>query len=186
VNLLKEDDPRRDVLVKEIDGLIAGINSPADRFHAAEALYAAKQYGRAAELYAELHGTDRDDQCLRRHLMALYLADHRLEARQLFDSLAEPIKALPEYAELGAAIYERSGLLRECRQIVEDRLLATGDLQWRLHWLSLSERIGDTKRVVDWLQEVAPDQQGRPRDLMPLALAINRHLRTCPQSNAGL
>jgi tetratricopeptide (TPR) repeat protein len=176
VNLLKEDDPRRDALVKEIDKLVAGINNPGDRFHAAEALYAAKQYGRAAELYGDLHGTDRDDPGLRRHLMALYLADHRLEARQLFDSLAGPIKALPEYAELGAAIYERAGLLQECRTIIEQHLLTTEDLQWRLHWLSLSERLGDTKRVVDWLQEIKPDQQGRPRDLMPLAVAINRYL----------
>jgi len=176
VSLLKEDDPRRDALVKEIHELVAGINNPGDRFHAAEALYAAKHYGRAAELYADLHGTDKDDPGLRRHLMALYLADYRLEARQLFDSLADPIKALPEYAELGAAIYERAGLLQECRNIIEQHLLTTEDIQWHLHWLSLSERLGDTKRVVDWLQEVKPDQQARPRDLMPLALAINRYL----------
>jgi cellulose synthase operon protein C len=176
VNLLKEGDPRRADLIAEIDGLMAGMNDTRDRFHAAEALYAAKQFGRAVELYEGLHGTDKDDPGLRRRLMALYLGDYRQEARQLFDSLADAVKAIPAYAELGAAIYERSGLLRESRQIIEQHLLGTGDLQWRLHWLSQSERLGDTKAVVDWLTGVKPDQNGRPMDLMILALATKRYL----------
>jgi tetratricopeptide (TPR) repeat protein len=176
VNLLKEDDPRRGALIAEIDGLMAGMNDPRDRFHAAEALYAAKQFGRAAELYEGLHGTDKDDPGLRRHLMALYLADHRQEVRELFESLTDQIKALPQYAELGAAIYERSGLLRESRRILEQSLLGTGDLQWRLHWLSQCSRLGDTQAIVGWLTGVTADQEGRPRDLMTLALTIDRYL----------
>jgi tetratricopeptide (TPR) repeat protein len=76
VGLLKEDDPRRATLVAEIDGLVAGIDSPQDRFHAAEALYAAQQYAKAADLYAGLHGRDSDNPALRRHLSALSLGDH--------------------------------------------------------------------------------------------------------------
>jgi cellulose synthase operon protein C len=176
VNLLKEDDPRRGALIAEIDGLMAGMNDPRDRFHAAEALYAAKQFGRAAELYEGLHGTDKDDPGLRRHLMALYLADHRQELRELFESLTDQIKALPQYAELGAAIYERCGLLRESRHILEQSLLGTGDLQWRLHWLSQCSRLGDTHAIIDWLTGVKDDQEGVPRDLMTLALTIDRYL----------
>jgi len=176
VNLSKEDETRQRALIAEIDGLMAGMNDPRDRFHAAEALYAARQFGRAAELYEGLHGTDKDDPGLRRHLMALYLADHRLEARHLFESLTDQIKGLPQYAELGAALYERSGLLRESRQILERFLLGTGDLRWRLHWLSQCERLGDTQAIIGWLTGVKADQEGRPPDLMTLALTIDRYL----------
>jgi tetratricopeptide (TPR) repeat protein len=176
VGLLKEDDPRRATLVAEIDGLVAGIDSPQDRFHAAEALYAAQQYAKAADLYTGLHGRDSDNPALRRHLSALSLGDHRQEARKLFDSLTDNVKAIPQYAEAGAAIYERSGLLVECRKIVERYLLGTGDLLRRLQWISLCERLGDTQPVIDWLRTVEPDQEGRPRDLMMLALTIDRLL----------
>jgi PIN domain associated with the TPR-GreAB-C-PIN system len=135
------------------------------------------QFARAAELYKGLHGTDKDDPGLRRHLTALYFADYRQEARHLFDSLADQLKALPQYAEIGAAIYERSGLLLESRNILERTLLGTGDLQWRLHWLSQCERLGDSEAIVGWLAQIKPEQDGRPRDLMTLALAINRYLR---------
>jgi hypothetical protein len=148
MNLLKEDDPRRNDLVGEIETLIAEIDNPADRFHAAEALYGARQFGRAAELYEGLHGTDTDTLVLRRHLVALHLADHRLEARTLFESLSDEIKALPAYAEMGAAIYERAGLLKECREIIERYLLNPTDLEWRVQWISICQRTGDTKAIV--------------------------------------
>jgi len=123
-----------------------------------------------------LHGTDKDDPALRRRLTALYFADRRQEARKLFDSLDEQIKTLPQYAEIGAAIYERAGLLAECRAILERSLLHQEDLQRRLQWLSLSERLSQPDVVFDWLNKVPPDQQGRPRDLMMLALTMDRYL----------
>jgi hypothetical protein len=93
--LLGEVDGRRKTLLIELDGLIFGITDPHDRFYAAESLSRAKQYSRAADLYAGLHGTDKDDPALRRRLTALYFADRRQEARKLFDSLGEQIKTLP-------------------------------------------------------------------------------------------
>ena len=175
MNLLKDDDPRRNVLVGEIETLIAEIDNPADRFHAAEALYNAKQFARAAELYAGLHGTDTDTLGLRRHLVALHLADNRLEARTLFESLSDEIKALPAYAEMGAAIYERAGLLNGCREIIERYLLKPTDLEWRVQWISICQRTGDTKAIIEWLSGVQPDQDGPPRDLMLPAQAINHY-----------
>ena len=175
VGLLSETDPRRDALVAEIDGLVGEITAIQDRFHAAEALYAAKQFSKAADLYAGLHGTDKDDMALRRHLTALHLADRRLEARQLFDRLDERLKTLPQYAQAGAAIYERAGLLAECRDILERSLLHEEDLHRRLQWLSLSERLNQRKKVVEWLETVRPDQQGTPRDLMFLAGTMDRY-----------
>jgi tetratricopeptide (TPR) repeat protein len=175
IGLLRETDPRRDALVAEIDRLVEQIKNIQDRFHAAEALFAAEQYSKAADLYVGLHGTDKDDIALYRHLTALHLADRRLEARQLFDSLDEPIKALPQYAEAGAAIYERAGLLAECRDILERTLLQEENLHRRLQWLNLCERINDQDKVIEWLEGVGLDQQGSPRDLMFLALAIDRY-----------
>jgi tetratricopeptide (TPR) repeat protein len=175
IGLLGQTDPRRDALVAEIDGLVEQITDVRDRFHAAEALLAAKQYAKAADLYAGLHGTDKDDIALRHHLMALHLADRRLEARQLFDSLSDRIKALPQYAEAGTAIYERAGLLAECRDILKRTLLQQENLERRLQWLDLSERLNDRDKVVWWLESVRPDQQGSPRNLMSLALAMDRY-----------
>ena len=107
--------------------------------------------------------------------MALHLADHRLEARTLFESLSDEIKALPAYAEMGAAIYERAGLLKECREIIERYLLNPTDLEWRVQWISICQRTGDTQAIIEWLAGVKPDQDGPPRDLMLLAQAINHY-----------
>jgi tetratricopeptide (TPR) repeat protein len=176
IGLLPEDDPRRNTLVAEIDALVAKINTPQDRYHAAEALFMAKQYAKAADLYASLHGRGADTPALRRHLSALAMADHRQEARELFEGLADNVKALPQYAEAGASIYERSGRLIESRKIVEKYLLGTGDLLRRLQWVSLCERLGDPAPVIEWLRTVTPEQEGSPRDLMMLALRIDRLL----------
>ena len=176
VGLLDEAHPRRQTLLAELDDLINQIQGIQDRYHLAEALFAAKQYSKAADLYAELHGTDKDEVALRRHLAALHLADRRLEARRLFDSLTEQIKSLPQYAEAGAAIYERAGLLAECRLLLEKLLLHEDNLHRRLQWLSLCERLSHTDTVVDWLKQVDPSQQGQPRDLLFLASRIDWYL----------
>jgi transcription elongation GreA/GreB family factor len=42
--------------------------------------------------------------------------------------------------------------------------------------LSLCERLNDTDTILDWLRQVEPSQQGNPRDLMFLALRIDRYL----------
>jgi cellulose synthase operon protein C len=176
VSLLDGSDPRRQTLLDELNGLVEKITDLRDRLHVAEALYAAKQYFKAADLYVGLHGTDQDNLALRRHLVALHLADRRLEARQLFDSLDDRVKILPQYAEAGAAIYERSGLLPECRDILERSLLNEENLQRRLQWLSLCERLNEPDKIFQWLSSVSPDQQGAPRHLMFLALAMDRYL----------
>lgn len=174
--LLDEADEQRSRLISQIDRLVGEIPDLQDRFHAAEALYKAKQYSRAADLYDGLHGFDKDDPTLRRRLLSLYFADRRLDARLLFGNIDDQVKRLPQYAEIGAAIYERAGLLGESRKILEQSLLHEENLQRRLQWLSLSERLNDVDAVLGWLSKVPPDQQGRPRELMMLALAIDRYL----------
>jgi cellulose synthase operon protein C len=59
---------------------------------------------------------------------------------------------------------------------LERTLLREENLKRRLQWLSLCERLNETDKVVGWLSNVGPDQQGTPRDLMFLALAMDRYL----------
>ena len=176
IGLLPDGDPRTAALVGELGRLVADINNPRDRFHAAEALFRAKVFDRAADLYEGLHGTGQDNLALRRRLQALYFADRRADARQLFESLAQDLKTLPGYSELGVAIYERSGMLPQARQILEQRLADAETLTNRLQWVALVERLGDYVAIAKWLETVSPDQQGLPYDLMMLALVIDRHL----------
>ena len=101
-NLLAEGDPRRAELLKEIKSLVRGVNDPGDRIHAAEALYDAKQYSAAADLYQGLYSLGKDAAALYRSLFCLLYADRRREARELFDLL-----------ELGR---EGDSTLRRCRR----------------------------------------------------------------------
>lgn len=174
-NNMGEADPRRAELLAEIKSLIDSINNPADRMHAAEALYSGKQFAAAADLYSGLFATDKDTVALFRSLRALFFADRRREARELFESLAPNLRSIPRYADLGVAIYEHAGMLREARAILDNALASDDTLQRRIHWLSLSERLGDKASIAAWLATVSLDQSGAPRDLMTLALAIDRH-----------
>jgi cellulose synthase operon protein C len=175
-NCLAEGDARRTQLLDQITELAKAINDPGDRMHAAEALFTAKQYSRAADMYGGLYAPDADSMPLLRALQSLLLAERRREARELFDSLSENLKTNPKYVDIGVSIYEYSGLLKDARAITE-RAFATDDtLRRRIHWLSLLERLGDSAAIIAWLNTVREDCAGVPRDLIRLALAIDRHL----------
>ncbi len=173
-SFLPEGDPRRATLLSEIKTLARGINDPGDRVHAAEALFGAKQYSAAADMYEGLYSTDQDTATLHRALTSLFYADRRKDARKLFDSLSAALKSTPRYGELGSAIYEQAGMLREARSYIESALAHDDTLRRRLRWVSLSERIGDIASIVSWLGTINSDQQGAPQDLMHVALAMDR------------
>ena len=173
-SFLPEDDPHRATLISEIKTLAEGINDPGDRVHAAEALFGAKQYSAAADMYEGLYSREQDTRTLHRALTSLFYADRRKDARALFDSLSSALKAMPHYAELGAAIYEQAGLLREARGHLESALAHDDTLRRRMRWVSLSERIPDIAAIVRWLGTISPDVQGAPQDLMHVALAMDR------------
>lgn len=173
-NLLPENDSRRATLIEEIKTLAAAIDDPGERMHAAEALYAAGQFSAAADMYTGLFTASQDSLGLLRALKSLFFANRRREARELFNRLGPALKALPQYAELGVAIYEQAGLLREALTILEASLVQDASLRRRMHWLFLSERLGQTQAAINWLKTVPSDEAGTPRDLMQLALAIDR------------
>jgi len=175
-NNFPEDHPRRASLLGEIGELAKSLNDPGERMYAADALYGAKRFSDAADMYTPLYARDKDTPMLFRGLKALLFAERRREARELFESLSPELKVMARYADLGVAIYEHSGLLAEARNLVEMRLARDDALIRRLHWLSLNERIGDHAAIIAWLENVPPDVVGMPQELMQLALAIDRHL----------
>jgi hypothetical protein len=101
-NSLPESDPRRTQLLDEISRLAQAISDPGDRMHAAEALFAAKQYSRAADMYSGLYTPDADSLPLLRALQSLLLAEHRREARELFNRLSDHLKKPPQSMSISA------------------------------------------------------------------------------------
>jgi hypothetical protein len=173
-NCLPENDPRRTSLLSEIKELAQHISDPADRFHAAEALYVAKQYSAAADMYDGLYAPDKDTPVLYSAITSLIFAGRRRDARELFDSLSPALKETLHYADVGVAIYEQAGLLREARGFVETALAHDDSLSRRMRWLTLVERIGDDEAISRWLDSLDGDQQGAPQDLMRIAITIDR------------
>jgi len=175
VGFLPETAPLRATALEELKGLIDEITDPRDRFHAAEALFATGDYSRAADLYATVSSPDKASLPLRRRLVALYNADRRREARKLFERLPVAVRSQPAYAELGFAIYERSGLLAKAKASLEIALAVEPfDLELRLKWINAAERSGRGGEVADWLKQVPPTLEGRPEQLMTLAGTMDR------------
>jgi cellulose synthase operon protein C len=173
-NSLSEDDPRRAPLLSEIRELAEGISDPGDRIHAAEALYVAKQYSAAADMYVGLYAPDKDTPALYRAITSLIFAGRRRDARELFESLPPALTETLHFADIGVAIYEQAGLLREARAFVETALAHDDSLSRRMRWLNLLERLGDEKAIIRWLDSLDPNQQGAPQDLMRIAITIDR------------
>ncbi len=173
-NFLPEADPRRASLLGEIKELAQHISDPGDRLHAAEALYIAKQYSAAADMYVGTYTREKDTPALYRAIISLIYADRRRDARELFESLPSALREMPHYADVGVAIYEQSGLLRKACACVETAIAHDDFLSRRIRWLNLLERIGDEQAIIRWLNSLGPNQQGTPQDLMRIALTIDR------------
>lgn len=175
VTFLEEQEPVRKVALAEIGELITDISDPRDIFHAAEALYASNEFSLAADLYARIAATDKDTLILRRWLIALHKADRRGDARKLFEILPPHLQETRRFAEFGAAIYSNSGLLANAKASLEAALkLTPDDLELRLDWLNLAERLGRSDEIVAWLRTVPPNMVGRPDQLIQIALAMDR------------
>ncbi len=175
-DFLPEEEPYRAQLVEEITTLAGGELSKRERLHAAETLYAAGQYGLAADLYAPLHGVDVDSTALSRHLRALHLAGRRAESRELYERLPSALRTSQRYLGLGINIYMEAGLLRRALDLVERSLQTRDDLHDRLVWVDLQLRQGRREPVATWLRQVPDDIAGSPRELINLAGFVDRHL----------
>lgn len=175
VMLLDAQSPARQRALAEIGTLIDAIDDPRDTFHAAEALYAAKDFSRAADLYSQVSTPDGDLRTIKRRLIALYNSDRRREARELFESLPSPARHQKRNAELGAAIYTKSGLLALAEKWLDVALKADpSDLENRLSWVRLQDRLGALGKVRAWLKTVPADLEGSPQELMEIARTMDR------------
>lgn len=172
---LEPEDPLREQLVREIEVLSAGDISLRERLHAAETLYVSGHYSLAADLYAPLHSTA-DSYALRRTLQALHLADRRVEARRLFESLAPELRVSDGYLGLGVGIYERAGLLKPALKLVDRALEHYDVLRNRLSWIQLLIRLGRPGPMQSWLATVPADIEGAPIELISLAQLIDRYI----------
>lgn len=146
-----------------------------DRFELADAFADDGDWSGAARLLDGLYQVDRPSEPLRRRLFYLYRADERAAARALFLSLGPRVLARPEVLRLGAAIYERSGLVEEALTILEKAIaLDQADLRSRLDWARMAIRAGQEKRVADWARKGKPSFDGSADELIELAQILNR------------
>lgn len=144
--------------------------APLQRFLLADAWADAGEWSFAADLLDGLFTVDRPSEILRRHLFALYRADRWPEARTLFETLRDEALKSPELLRLGAAIYERSGMLKEALQQLNRAMsLDKEDLGSRLDWVRLSARNGADTTVQRWAKRAEIPSDGDPIELMELA-----------------
>lgn len=143
---------------------------PLQRFLLADASADAGNWTYAADLLEGLHTIDRPSEILKRRLFALYRADRRPEARALFETLRDQALESVELLRLGAAIYERSGMLKEALQQLNTAMgLDREDLGSRLDWVRLSARSGNPVVVERWAKRASLPASGDPLELMELA-----------------
>jgi tetratricopeptide (TPR) repeat protein len=137
------------------------------------------QYGKAADLLGGLHELDRPSIILKRRLFALYRAERRGDARALYESLTGKVLESIELLRLGAAIYERSGLLPKSLAAL-DRAIAldSSDLRSRLDWCRLSLRCAEETRVSKWIKKA--DRTGRRAGGHSRVRAASAPLRPSP------
>lgn len=151
---------------------------PLERFELADAFADDNQWSKAAELLEGLHALDRPSEILRRRLYALYRADERSKARELYESLKERALESTEVLRMGAAIYEKSGMLPEALKALAKALKVDKfDLRSRLDWAQLSIRNGDERSVQKWVKNAPTDFDADSEDLLELAQLFDRYGR---------
>lgn len=149
-----------------------------ERFELADAYSDNGEWGKAADLLADLHTTDRPSEILSRRLFALYRANRRADARALYESLGKQVLASKEIRRMGAAIYERSGMLPEAFRCLEVALqIDPKDLRSRLDWARIAIRSDNEKAVARWIKKAGEDFEGDASDWLEFAQLLMRHGR---------
>jgi hypothetical protein len=152
--------------------------SPLDRFVLADAYADDNRWSEAADLLDGLHALDRPSEILKRRLFALYRADRRADARALFGSLLPSALKSPELLRIGAAIYERSGLLPKALKALDTAVeLSPNDLRSRLDWARLCIRDGKENQVRAWVKRAPMIAEGAAEDLLEVAQLFDRYGR---------
>lgn len=145
------------------------------KFELASALADDEQWAEAADLLTNLHSLERPSEILTRRLFALYRANRRTEARDLYKSLGKGALQSKEIRRLGAAIFERCGMLQESLKELNAAIaLDSDDLRSRLDWARLSLRSNNDKAIAQWLKTADLSFNAPPEDKMELAQLLDR------------
>lgn len=148
------------------------------RFELSSAYADMGDWKRAADLLDGLYRPDRPSTPLRQKLFYLYRADLRAEARELFESLSDQALQSQELLRLGAAIYEKSGMLPEAIRALEAALkLDVNNLGLRNDWIRLRLRSNDEKRVRTWIKKAPLDLKGDAEDRLEFAQLLDMYGR---------
>jgi tetratricopeptide (TPR) repeat protein len=161
-----------------LDAFDPGSLNPLERFDLANAYADQGEWEQAAHLLDGLYSLDHPSEPLRQRLLYLYRADLRAKARTLYESLQGDALKSRSILRLGAAIYERAGMLPHALAALNTALdLDKDDLGSRLDWLRLCIRSNDEKKASKWIKKAAPDFNADPDDLMELAQLFDRYGR---------
>ena len=175
ISRLPDGDPKIPILLDEIGVLADQAKNPRERLFAADTYFQRGHFGKAADLYQTVDNAISNRPVLQKYLTALHFADRRADARALFEKLDSKLQLVPEFGRLGVVIYERSGLLKEARKLLEQLLKAHSNLEDRIYWIKLLERLGEVAPIRQYLATVKQDQSGSPRQLIVLAQAIDKY-----------
>lgn len=149
---------------------------PMDRFELSDAYADDGEWSKAADLLEGLHSLDRPSEILRRRLFALLRADRRADGRALYESLKPGAFKSAEILRVGAAIYERSGMLKPALDALAKAIkVNANDLRSRLDWARLNIRNGTEEPLQKWARRAEAPADGDPEDLMELAQLLDRY-----------
>ena len=159
----------------ELDAFEIGSLDPVERFELGEAYADDEQWSKAADAIEGMYALDHESVLLKRRLYALLQADRRQDARALFESLSPKVKIAKGISRLGAAIYERSGQLKEAiDQLTEALKIGPEDLRTRLDWVRLNLRESQEEVVRKWVRKADLSLAGGTDDLMEFAQVLSR------------
>ncbi|WP_338720754.1 hypothetical protein [Devosia sp. XK-2] len=149
-----------------------------ERFELANAYADDGKWERAASLLDGLYRLDVPSEPLSQRLFYLYRAELRSEARLLFESLSGDALRSKRILRIGAAIYERAGLLPQSLRALESALeLDSSDLETRLDWVRLCLRAGLEKRASKWARKADRNLTGDPETVLEFAQVLDRYGR---------
>ncbi|HEV7317457.1 MAG TPA: hypothetical protein VGO04_02450 [Ensifer sp.] len=172
------DESTRAAALARLRAFNLGSLDATERFELADAFADNGDWSVAASLLDGLYQVDRFSEPLSRRLFYLYRADERAAARALFASLGPTVLGRPEILRIGAAIYERSGLVDDALKVLEKAVKANqADLRSRLDWVRMALRAGQEVRVSAWAKKTHTSFGGSGDEFIEFAQILNRYGR---------
>ncbi|WP_298960513.1 hypothetical protein [uncultured Roseibium sp.] len=172
------DQDRLEAARKALNEFKKDTLNPIERFDLANAFADDGEWAKAAELLEGLYDVSRPSPPLGQRLFYLFRADLRAQARELYESLQGEALESIQIHRLGAAAYERSGMLPEALKALSAAMKTDPkDLRSRLDWARICLRNNEEKRVASWIEKTDLDFEGDAEDRMEFAQLLDRYKR---------